>query len=322
MHFLIVDIRKRVGNLETPQYAVRRISDVLTSKDIPVTLAHYDDIAVSMKDGTLTITVLGKPLESFTHVIMRGHRTHYEYMLKQYIAAYAETHNVRVQNAEMIKFLSHYTKLNQLNIIAEAQLPYIDSYYCIDGRYWEKKEALASIGFPMVYKHTEGIYRIDVIDGKHKTKKNVYLVNDKGELEQECIRRDNPEELFTLKPSMYFIQKYINSGEDYRAVMLNGKLISAWKRVANRSFLTVGAGSEYSRYNNPDKKFVEIAVKTARTFKAEYCAVDMMFVKNTPYVVEINMNPGFKALETKVKDNTVDVAQSIVESMLAAPQPL
>lgn len=315
MNFLFVDIRKRVGNLETPHYAVERLMEVLSEKDIPSTLAHYDEISIYIQDDTFHIDVKGQPLDEFTHVIMRGHRTDYDFMLKKYIVSYAKRAGIKVQNADFIEILPHYNKLIQMEMLGSAGLPYVDAHYSVGGRYWEDAEALKRIGFPLIYKHTEGEYRIDIIDGKPKTKKNVYLVNNKKELQEECERRDSPQETYLDKPSKYFLQKYVDIGEDYRAIMIGGKFLSGWKRAATGSFLTVAKG-EYSLYDKPDEEFLKLAEDTNALFKADYCAVDILYVDKKPYVLEINMNPGFKAFETKLEGCDVDVAKAIIEEML------
>lgn len=315
MKFLIIDIRKRVGNLETPHYAVERLCEVLKSRDIACDTCHYDEIGLLHLDDKLEILAKGEPLSAYTHVIIRGHRTQYEYMLKRYIVQYADEHGINVQNSEFIKLFPHYNKLIQMVLFSKEGIPYVDSYYNIDGRYWEKDEALEKIGFPMIYKHTEGAYRIEKVDGKDKTKKNVFLVQNKEELKEECMQRDKPEERFLTKSSLYFLQKYVDIGEDYRAIMLGGKFLSGWKREATRNFLTVSKG-EYSLYDDPEKDFLELAQKTNDVLKADYCAVDIIYVDKKPYVLEVNMNPGFKSFETKIEGAEVNVAEAIIDNML------
>lgn len=317
MKFLIVDIRKRVGNLKTPHYAVERIQSVLSSKNIPSDLCHYDEIGTYVENGQLNITAKNTPLTDYTHIIMRGHRTNEEYMLKRFVVDFTQNKGIFVQNAEFIKTLSHYNKITQMELFALNDIPYPDSYYNVDGRYWEKKDALSRIGFPLIYKHITGEYRIEKIDGKPKTKKNVFLVKSAKELKSECEKRDNPQSPFISKPSQYFIQKYAEIGEDYRAIMIGGKFLSGWKREATKNFLTVSKGSTYSLYDKPSSDFLDLAERAAEAARADYCAVDIIYINNTPHVLEINMNPGFKAFETKIEGANVDVATAIVDQMLA-----
>ncbi len=315
MHFLIIDIRKRVGDVDTPHYAVARIIEELKRRAIPYETCHYDDLSLSVHNKNFSITAKGKDLTEFSHIIIRGHRTDYEYMLKQHIVTCARKNGIIVQNANFIARAPHYTKTIQMQMLSDAGIPFIDSYYTIDGRYWEKKEIVEELGFPLIYKHTEGEYRLEIIDGVEKTKKNIYLVNNIEELAKECKLRDEPEDSFLTKASKFFIQRFVDTGADYRAMVIGGSYKGGWKRVATRNFLTVSKG-EYTLLTHPDAAFQECAEKTAAVFEADYCAVDIIYVENTPYVLEINMNPGFKAFEQKVAGNTLNVAKEIVDAML------
>lgn len=316
MKFLIVDIRQRVGDVTTPHYAVSRITEELEKLSLSYDLCHYDEIGLFTEANALRISAKEKPLNDYSHIIMRGHRTAYEYMLKRCIVDFAHNNGIKVQNAKFIQLLPHYDKLIQMTILSEAGLPYLDSFYAVDGRYWEKDSALKRIGFPLIYKHTEGAYRTEIIDGKEKLKKNVFLINNVKELEKECKLRDEPEDPFISKQSMFFIQKYADIGEDYRAIMLGGSFLSGWKRVATKGFLTVSKGSEYSLYDKPDQNFLKLVEDTAMLLQADYCAVDVIYTDGKPYILEVNMNPGFKAFETKLEGEKPNVAKAIVENML------
>lgn len=316
MKFLIIDKRKRVGDLTTHHYAVQRLHETLDKKKITHDLCHFDEITLHIKDGEFTPFAKDKPVSKYTHIIFRGHRSHYEYMLKLFVVQYADKHNIRVQNSEFIKQIPHYNKLSQMVILAQAEVPYIDSYYSVDGKYDEKEDALNRICFPLIYKHTEGAYRTEMIDGKEKLKKNVFLINNIAELKKEIKLRDNPDEKFLGKDSMYFIQKFVDIGEDYRAIMIGGKYLSGWKRTATTGFLTVSKG-EYSLYDKPEKEFLELATRVSSLFKTDYCGIDIIYVDNKPYILEINMEIGFKAFETKIEGCNIDVASAIVENLIA-----
>jgi glutathione synthase/RimK-type ligase-like ATP-grasp enzyme len=316
MKFLIIDKRKRVGNLDTRHYAVQRLQEALDAKSIEHDFAHFDQIELQNNSTGLKITVEDKPLENYSHIIFRGHRTHYEYTLKSLIVRFADKNDIKVQNSEFIKILPYYNKLNQMTLMAQNNIPYIDSYYSLDGRYDQKPEVLERLGFPLIYKHTEGKYRVEKIDGKNKLKKNIFLAQDKQELKELIAKYDKPQDKFINKPSQFFLQKYTDIGQDYRAMMIGGKYIGGWKREATKSFLTVRKG-KYSLYNDPNNEILDLSQKVASLFKADYCAIDIIYSQKTPYVLEVNMEPGFKAYETKVEGNDVKVAEAMIENMLS-----
>lgn len=315
MKFLIVDKRKRIGDLTTPHYAVTRLLEELKTRSIECDLANFDDINFFVKEGKFGITIKNNPLTNYTHIILRGHRTKYEYMMKKYIVDFAEQNSIKVQNSEFIKVSNFYDKLFQMKLMSENNIPHLDSAYTLDGKYYEKPELLQLIGFPMVYKHTEGENRIEKVGDEDKNKKNVFLANNIEELKALCLEHDNPEETFINKPAQYFIQKYANIGEDYRAIVIGGKYIGGFKREATQNFITVSKGN-YTPHNNPDPEFVAIAEKTAALFKADFCAMDIIYDNGKPYILEINMNPTFKAQETKVEGADVDIAKLIIDQMV------
>ncbi len=314
MKFLIVDKRKRVGNLDTLHYAVQRLQEELDKKDIEHDFCHFDEITISVEDNKLVARAKQTPLNEYTHIIFRGHRTHYEYMTKLLVVEYADKHGIKVQNSEFIKILPYYNKVQQMVVMAQNDIPYLDSYYSLDGHYDQKEQKLDDLNFPLIYKHTEGEYRVEKIDGKRKLKKNVYLVNDKAELKELIEKRDKPEDKFIKKASKYFLQEFVDIGEDYRAMMSGGKYLGGWKRVATDSFLTVRKG-EYTLYNEPSEQFRKLSCKVAEVFKADYCAIDIIYVDKKPYILEINMEPGFKSFETKLEGNDVNVAKAMIEHM-------
>jgi glutathione synthase/RimK-type ligase-like ATP-grasp enzyme len=316
MKFLIVDKRKRVGNLKTLHYAVQRLQEALDKKDVEHDFCHYDEISVITDNDKLVIKAKDTSLDEYTHIIFRGHRTHYEYMLKLLVIDYAAQNDIKVQNAEFMKLHPYYNKINQMVIMGQNNIPYIDSYYSLDGKYHKKEDVLDRLGFPLIYKHTEGKFRVEKIDGKNKLKKNIFLAHNKQELEELIEEYDNPEEKFIKKASKFFIQKFVDIGEDYRAMLIGGKYLGGWKRVATRSFLTVSKG-EYSLYNEPSKEFKDLSERVAKVFKADYCAIDIIYVDDEPYILEINMEPGFKSYETKLEGNDVKVAEAMVEHMMS-----
>lgn len=315
MKFLIIDKRKRVGDLTTPHYAVTRLCEELKKRKIECETGYFDELDFVVTKGEFRVLFRNDPLEKYTHIIMRGHRTQYEYMMKRYVIEYAEQKSIKVQNSDFIKLVPFYDKLFQMKIMSENSIPYLPSAYTLDGKYFEKPELIETIGFPMIYKHTEGEYRTEIIDGEEKTKKNVFLAHDINDLRKFYEERDNPEATFLTHPSKYFIQKYVDIGEDYRALMIGGEYFGGWKRVATRNFLTVSKG-QYINYPDPSPEFLKIAKDVTGLFRADYCAIDIIYSDKKPYVLEINMSPGFKAFETKIEDLQVDVAKGIIDQMI------
>jgi len=306
MKFLLIDKRKRVGELDSQHYAVQRIQQVLEGKGIAHEFCHFDEILMTTEAEKPQLYAKNQPLTEYSHIIMRGHRPN-EYQIKQLIVSFASQNNIKVLNSEFIKIMPDYNKIVQMELMTQNGIAYLDSCYRLDGQYHLDKTAIKKIGFPLIYKHIYGEYRLEKIDGEFKTKKNIFLIKDINSLKQQCTERKDPQK--------YFIQKFVDIGEDVRMILIKGKFLSGWKRKATRNFLTVSKG-EYSLLENPEKELLKLAEDTASLFRADYCAIDIIYSDNKPYVLEINMDPGFKAFETKIEGSNVDVAEEIVESVL------
>jgi glutathione synthase/RimK-type ligase-like ATP-grasp enzyme len=68
-------------------------------------------------------------------------------------------------------------------------------------------------------------------------------------------------------------------------------------------------------YNKPDKEVTKLAERVARVFKADFIAVDLMPDKNGKLLLqEISLHPGFKAYETKIEGEHVNIAEAIITS--------
>ena len=105
-----------------------------------------------------------------------------------------------------------------------------------------------------------------------------------------------------------FIQ---NPGEDVRGIIAGDEIVASFKRIAkkgeNRSNFFLGGTPEDYKLTKEEE---EICFKSAEAIKSKICAVDMIQSKDGPKVIEVNLNPGFKAIaKTKTGKN---VAEKIV----------
>lgn len=107
------------------------------------------------------------------------------------------------------------------------------------------------------------------------------------------------------------IQEFLpNPGEDIRLFVVGGKVVSSMKRVARKDELrsNIHAGGTGYPYN-PSEDLERMAVRASRAIGADICGVDLLVSDGRPYVLETNMNPGFR-----ISDVTgVDVMKEMVE---------
>lgn len=309
MKYLIIDKKQRIELSTDSTYAQSRVEEELKAIEAEYLFATTDDITIDL-NNPIKISVLGQPLEDFSHIILRGHRLHkpWEYETKKFIADYIDQHNrnnpnkrILLQNQVAIQNLPYYDKLWVQKMCIENELQTIPTLYRTSGEYRE------SIPTPFIIKDFTGENDLRMIDGKEKVKKNVYLIQDENELDQEnLVNKDKTK---------YFVQKFIPTGEDIRVYVSNGLAIGAWKRKATEGFMTVKAG-EYSLIDlNEDKELKEFSEKVASVFKADFIAIDIMRDENGKLMLlEISFNPGFKAYETKIEGEKANIAKAIIQS--------
>lgn len=306
MKYLIIDKKQRLT--EKIPTASKRIMEELEKKNIEYDFILNEQLEFLFHNGETTIKTSKKDIREYSHIVFRGQALHNdkEYHFKRYIIDYIDMHNLHhpserilVQNSEAIKNFPYYNKVATALFCSQYNIPYFDTYYRTDGKYLEDRDILKK--YPLILKEYTGVNRIEKIDGKEKIKKNVFKI-DKGE---------DISKLKGLAFNNYFLQEFSDAGEDYRIFVKLGKVIAGWKRKATDGFMTVKRG-EYEMYNTPDEEIVVIAEKFANTLNADFMAVDFMYLDEKPYLQEISFHPGFKAYETKIEGEPVNIAEAIV----------
>ena len=117
--------------------------------------------------------------------------------------------------------------------------------------------------------------------------------------------------LHTLRQP-FILQEYIDTKKiDYRVIVAGGKAIASMKRVAaadeaRANYHSGGKGEKISI----DAATEKLAVKVAKTIKAEICAVDILPSRRGPLVVEANVSPGIKLIS---QTTGIDLADKIAQ---------
>ena len=314
MNYLIIDKRQRVTVSTMGKYptADMRIMEELDKKNIPYHFAYNDELEFIFQDGETIIKANGKDITEFTHIIFRGHSLHNsrQYEFKRFIIDHIDQYNrdnpgqkILVQNASAIKNMPYYNKISMAMVCSQNDIPFFNTYFSTDGEYTKDREHLKE--YPLIIKEYAGVNRLQMIDGKEKIKKNVYKLEKDEDLEQEFLKEKDLKD--------FFIQEFSPAGKDMRLFVSLGKVVGGWVREANDGFMTVSKGN-YSMYNNPEPEVKDIAEKFASILEADFMAVDFMFIGDKPYIQEISLHPGFKAYETKIEGEPINVAEVIINS--------
>lgn len=147
-------------------------------------------------------------------------------------------------------------------------------------------------GFPVIVKNPFGSFGNGVTIIESMRALNSFLIWDKP---------------------LYLLQEYVkySKGKDIRVFVVNGKVVGSMMRSAKkgefRSNIELG-GVGTAVETTPEEN--AIAVRAIQALDLNYGGVDVMRSKIGPVVLEVNSNPGFKALE---KATGVNIAGAIVD---------
>lgn len=115
---------------------------------------------------------------------------------------------------------------------------------------------------------------------------------------------------------MICLQKFLpNPGEDIRVFVIDGEIVGAMKRKAAphewRSNIHIGGRGVAHK---PTRAEAETSIRAAEAVGVEIAGVDLISVKDEPYVIEVNASPGFRGL---LEATGVNAAESIAKYALA-----
>ncbi len=308
MRYLIIDKKQRI--IEGTATADLRITEELNKKNIPHTLAYFDELEFEFINGETLIKAKREDIRKYSHILFRGHDLHdeWQYQLKRYIVDYIDQHNtnnsknkIKVQNSKAIKNFPYYNKIALAIFCFQHNIPYFNSYYRPDGNYLAPRDVLKS--YPLVFKSCTGENRIEKIGEKEHIKKNVFKVDRADDFKRDEIKATDFSKMF--------IQELSDSDTDMRIFVKKGEVIAGWKRKRDKSFMTVSKGI-YSMYNHPEDKIRNFAQHVAQALEADFIAVDIMEMHGEPLLQEISLHPGFKAYETKIDGKPVNIAEAII----------
>ncbi len=312
MKYLIIDKRQRVkidGMGEIPTGSARLIEE-LKLRNIEYDFIYNDQLEFLFENGNVLITANARDVKEYSNIIFRGHSldNDKEYQYKRYIIDYIDEYNknnpenrILVQNSKAIKNFPYYNKIAIAMLCSKNSIPHFNTYFRTDGNYLSEREMLKE--YPLIIKEYRGKNRLENIDGKEKVKKNVFKLNSNEDLQQK--------ELTTQDLRDFFLQEFSDQAKDYRLFVKLGKVIGGWKRKASDGFMTVSKGI-YEMYNNPDEEMRLIAEKVSSLLQADFMAVDFMYIRNKPHIQEFSFHPGYKAYETKIEGEPVNIAEAII----------
>jgi len=112
--------------------------------------------------------------------------------------------------------------------------------------------------------------------------------------------------------AVIYVQRFIRGpAEDFRLLLLDGRLIGSMKRSAPaHDFRTNVAQAGQASAWQPSDRERDLARQAAVATGCLFCGVDLMYnAAGEPYILEVNAVPGWRALQ---KVSSVDVPEAVV----------
>lgn len=159
------------------------------------------------------------------------------------------------------------------------------------------KEVIDEIGFPIVVKEAYGSFG-----------EQVYLADDEESLNKI---------IDSIGYKDFLLQEYIASskGKDVRINVVGDKAIVSMLRENNNDFRSnISSGGRGSIYE-PNKEFIDLALKATKALGLDFGGVDVMFDKDGPILCEVNSNPQFASTLKATGINLADyIADYIIKN--------
>ena len=123
-----------------------------------------------------------------------------------------------------------------------------------------------------------------------------------------------------LNISQTFVQDYMPIKEDFRVLILGDEVLGVMKRtmVDGKVVSNVAQGATTSAVTLGSDT-LDIAKLAAKTMGLEFAGVDILLNDGKPYVIEVNIQPGFSGFEDATG---VNVSQKILEYLISKPVPV
>ncbi len=169
-----------------------------------------------------------------------------------------------------------------------------------EGLNYSKRDFLNSvieeIGFPIVVKEAYGSFgeQVYLADNEDSLKKIIDQIGYKDFLMQEFIAS--------------------SKGRDIRINVVGDKAVVSMLRQNDNDFRSnISSGGHGEKYE-PNKEYLELAVKAAQALGLDFAGVDVLFGEDGPIICEVNSNPQFAST---LKATGVNLADYIVEYILS-----
>ena len=244
-------------------------------------MAEYLDISASISSLSRKIQVKSESILDFNSLIFRDPviRKYQNFdfsSLRSLILHDLPKNKCILDKKYLLKFNSDPDKLFQMFYLHQHQLPVLPlNYYA-----WKDSGEINPVQYPTIMKSLQGSHG----DGVAKISS------------QRQLRFAFATRLLWNN----FFQPFLNTGEDYRVLVLGGEVLGIIKRtVAPGNYLTnISAAGTAQVVQNTPPQLGEIALKATELFGLDFAGVDIMFDQNSnPFILEVNSSPNLRDLK-------------------------
>lgn len=259
------------------QYVAERMGDT------HITLAKFSDIYFEIDEKNVTVEILGANISSYDLIYFRRAGDMFSGVASN-LAVFLAAKGVNFIDKSWAEVGPIGSKFTSLIKLALNNLPIIKSIYVWKDEIINNRERIIkTLGLPLIAKELstqrgKGVIKIN----SEKDFETLPMIDSQG--------RNN----------QYLFQKYADLKDEYRLLVLGGK-VGVWeKKVITtegefRHNVSLGAAEEFLKIKDIPGSLEKIAVEGARALNVQIAGVDIATDKNTGryYLIEINRGPGF-----------------------------
>lgn len=257
-------------------YAQGRFREEAKKKKIQVDVFNYSRLVFEINKQSFTIkSDTNKDLSKYDAVILRSPGLTRRYVWQERVLVdWLYQNNKKVLNWETLThFPGEFDKLLQNYIFYLEKIPFVPTTnYGYAG-------FLKKIKYPFIVKRVMGSLGRDFAVIKSK--------------------KDLDGFLLVHHPYEFIAQPFLPSGEDFRMIVIGGRVLGAMKRIAPEKYKPTNAaagGMVEKAKLTPELR--SLTLRAARALRAEFCGVDVMYdTRGNPHVLEVNRYSVFKEFE-------------------------
>ncbi|MEM0084511.1 MAG: RimK family alpha-L-glutamate ligase [Candidatus Methanomethylicia archaeon] len=169
-------------------------------------------------------------------------------------------------------------------------------------------------------KSSIALKNVDLLGSQHIVIKPMFGSRGHGSTRIRLRDRDVLWEIvrsLTFTGHTIYMQEFLpHGGTDIRAFIIGGEIISAmYRRGPPQAWKTnIAQGATPQLIEKLDPKIEEIALKSTEILGCDIAGVDIVVIDNSPYILEVNSQPGWRGLQSVTNvDIAMEIAKYVIE---------